>query len=88
MLASASSPDTALLDQHGDIDAVGGLRERLALVTDPRSPRGLRHSLMSILLIVVCGLAADKDGYTAIEAWANDAPAVLLTVLGVRLLNH
>jgi predicted transposase YbfD/YdcC len=39
---------------------------------------------MSILLITVCALAAGKNGYTAIEAWAKDAPAALLTALGVR----
>lgn len=84
MLLSSSSPEAALVDQLGDIDGVGGLRARLALVSDPRSPRGLRHSLMSILLITVCALAADKNGYTAIEAWAKDAPAAVLTALDVR----
>ena len=85
MLASLSSPDTALLDQLADIEAVGGLRERLAAVADPRCPQGLRHSLMSILLITVCALTAGKNGYTAIGAWARDAPAVLLAAFDVRI---
>lgn len=85
MLASLSSPDAALIDQLADIDAVGGLRERLAMVTDPRRPQGIRHSLLSILLITVCAIAAGKNGYTAIEAWAWDAPGVLLAALDVRV---
>jgi predicted transposase YbfD/YdcC len=85
VLALLSSPDTALLDQLTDIEAVGGLRERLAQVADPRSPQGLRHSLMSILLITVCALTAGKNGYTAIGAWARDAPAVLLAAFDVRV---
>jgi predicted transposase YbfD/YdcC len=80
----SSSPMPALVDQLRDIDSVGGLRERLALVVDPRCPQGIRHSLMSILLITVCALAAGKNGYTAIETWAKDAPPAMLTTFGVR----
>jgi hypothetical protein len=82
--ASLSSPTATSFDQIGDIPLGGGLRERLALVPDPRSPCGLRHSLLSILLITVCALAAGKNGYTAIEAWAKDAPAPVLHALDVR----
>jgi predicted transposase YbfD/YdcC len=74
----------AIVDQLGDIDATGGLRERLAMVPDPRSPRGLRHSLMSILLITICALSAGKNSYTTIEAWAKDAPPAVLDTLDVR----
>ena len=38
---------------------------------------------MSIPLITVCALAAGKNGYTAIETWAKDAPAAMLAALGV-----
>ncbi len=54
------------------------------MVPDPRSPRGLRHSLTSIILITICALSAGKNGYTAIEAWANDAPPAVLDALDVR----
>jgi hypothetical protein len=96
VLASPSSLTPGCLHQIGaalfsgsggydlDIAVIGGLRERLAQVPDPRSPRGMRHSLMSVLLIVICGLAADKNGYTTIEAWARDAPAHVLAAFGVR----
>src|SRR5579863_5618382 len=68
----------------GDAALGGGLRERLALVPDPRCARGLRHSLLSILLITVCAPAAGKNGYTAIGAWAKDAPAHVLSAPDVR----
>lgn len=84
MLAVLSSPSAALVDQLADIDAVGGLRERLAILVDPRSPQGLRHSLTSILLVTICALAAGKNGYTAIEGWARDAPGGVLAALDVR----
>jgi hypothetical protein len=64
--------------------AIGGLRERLAQLPDPRRPQGVRHALASVLLIVLCALAADKDGYTGFEAWARDAPPEVLSALGVR----
>jgi len=86
--ASLSSSAATLVDQLGDIDSVGGLRERLAMVPDPRSTRGLRHSLMSILLITVCALSAGKDGYTAIM-WAVNLrywPAIdVLLAHGARI---
>ncbi len=51
---------------------------------DPRRAQGLRHALASVLLIVLCALAADKDGYTAFEAWVRDAPPEVLSAIGVR----
>jgi hypothetical protein len=66
-------------------EAVAGLRERLSALPDPRTRQGRRHSLVSILLITICALAADKNGYTHIEAWARDAPTAVLDALGVRM---
>jgi predicted transposase YbfD/YdcC len=66
------------------VEAVAGLRERLSELPDPRARRGLRHSLVSILLITICALAADKNGYTHIEAWARDAPTAVLEAMDVR----
>lgn len=96
MFAPPSSLTAACVDQIREVFAVlggggraveqqvAGLRARLAQVPDPRRPQGLRHSLASVLLVVLCGLAADKDGYTHIQAWAKDAPSAVLSALGVR----
>jgi hypothetical protein len=66
------------------LEEVGGLRSHLAAVPDPRDRRGLWHSLVSILLITICALAAGKNGYTHIHAWALDAPPQVLATLEVR----
>jgi predicted transposase YbfD/YdcC len=56
----------------------------LAAVPDPRSARGRRHSLVSIMLVAVCALTCDADGFTGIGQWADDAPAEVLARLRVR----
>jgi len=68
----------------GVIAQAVGLRARLAQVPDPRRRKGVRHTLASILLIAICALAADKNGFTHIEAWARDAPDQVLSALDVR----
>jgi predicted transposase YbfD/YdcC len=39
--------------------------------TDPRDPRGRRHALRSILIIMVAALMAGANGFTAIGQWAT-----------------
>ena len=99
MSAPPSSPITDVLDQLKAVigereaaavtpdrllGAVGGLRRRLAAVPDPRRAAGRRHSLLSVLLVTICALAADKNVFTHIEAWARDAPPVVLSAMDVR----
>ena len=66
------------------LGTAAGLRHRLALVPDPRRAAGKRHSLLSVLLVTVCAPAADKNVFTHIEAWARDAPPVVLAAMDVR----
>lgn len=80
MFVSPSSLTAACVDQIREVFAIvggggrsaeqqlGGLRARLAQVPDPRRPQGIRHTLASVVLTVLCALAADKDGYTAFAA--------------------
>ncbi|WP_326642347.1 transposase family protein [Streptosporangium sp. NBC_01755] len=57
---------------------------RFALITDPRSRRGRRHSLVSALAVVACATAAvGGDSLTAIEQWADNAPQQVLADLKV-----
>jgi len=44
-----------------------GLREFLAAVPDPRHPRGVRHSLASVLLISVAAVLAGARSFAALE---------------------
>ncbi|WP_433426030.1 ISAs1 family transposase [Microtetraspora malaysiensis] len=58
--------------------------EHLATVPAPRQRRGVRHSWCSLLAIAAAAVAAGACSLTAIAEWASDAPAHVLTVLGVR----
>jgi DDE_Tnp_1-associated len=60
------------------------LAECLARVPDPRDPRGLRHSLVSLLLTAVAAVLAGARSFTAVSEWVADAPPQVLASLGVR----
>lgn len=61
-----------------------GLVAHLATVPDPRDRRGVRHRLASLLSVAVCAVLAGAKSLAAIGEWAADAPADVLTALGVR----
>ena len=61
-----------------------GLREFLSAVPDPRDPRGVRHSLTSVLLASVAAVLAGARSLAAIGEWVADAPPAVLAALGVR----
>jgi predicted transposase YbfD/YdcC len=60
------------------------LAEHLAEVPDPRDPRGVRHTLTSLLLAAVAAVLAGARSFTAIGEWAADAPPRVLAAVGVR----
>ena len=60
------------------------LAECLARVPDPRDPRGVRHTLTSLLLAAIAAVLAGAKSFTAIGEWAADAPPQVLGSLGVR----
>jgi predicted transposase YbfD/YdcC len=78
-LASLPAGDRELL-----ADWCPGLRECLSRVPDPRDPRGVRHSLTSLLLAAVAAMLAGARSFTAIGEWIADAPPDVLACLGVR----
>jgi predicted transposase YbfD/YdcC len=61
-----------------------GLAEYLARVPDPRSRRGVRHSLTSLLMAAVAAVLAGARSFTAVGEWVADAPPQVLAALGVR----
>jgi predicted transposase YbfD/YdcC len=65
-------------------EQVADLREYLVLVPDPRARRGVRHTLMSILLITAAAVTAGARSFTAIGEWAADAPQHVLGMLEAR----
>ena len=60
------------------------LAEHLAGVPDPRDPRGMRHTLTSLLLAAVAAVLTGAQSFTAIGERAADEPPRVLAALGVR----
>jgi hypothetical protein len=61
-----------------------GLLECLQLVPDPRDPRGVRHTLTSLLLASVAAVLAGAQSLTAVGECVADAPPRVLAALGIR----
>jgi len=66
------------------LDGEGGLFSVLATLTDRRKPRGIRHSLQSVLALATCAVLAGQRAFTAIEGWARDQPREVLDRLGCK----
>ena len=87
MSACLSSPILDALDAHGpsteelDADPVS-LLDALASVTDPRRPRGVRHSFAAVLAVGACAVLTGARMFTAIAEWAHDLPAGVRFRLG------
>ena len=65
--------------------AFADLADKLAHLEDPRSPRGRRHSLASVLLCALSAMVAGARCLRAIGQWADAAPQHTLTRLGCRI---
>ncbi len=66
------------------LEGRGGLIEVLRGLVDPRKPRGIRHSLVSIMAIAVCATLAGAQSLVAIAHWAADQSPRTLRRLGCR----
>lgn len=89
MPADVSSPIPPALDQLRDQPEAApadlpGLLERLAEVSDPRDPRGVRHPLGCVLALSACAVLAGATSLLAIGEWIADAPPQVLERLGAR----
>jgi predicted transposase YbfD/YdcC len=60
------------------------LASYLAAVPDPRRPRGIRHSLRSLLMASTAAVLAGPRSFTAIGDWVADAPPQVMAALGIR----
>jgi predicted transposase YbfD/YdcC len=86
-LISAVLGDLAALpvvDRQLFADQVPQLPAYLAWVPDPRDPRGVRHSLASLLATAIAAVLAGARSLAAIAEWVADVPAEVLDVLGIR----
>lgn len=93
MPAPTSLPINPALDQLAEVTCApspmtvteyASLLDHLRLIPDPRDPRGIRHALASVLAIAATAVLAGARSFTAIGEWIADAPAQVMTALGVR----
>ncbi len=88
MSACPSSPISVIAARPGwrpwEPEAVPvDLLAALAGVPDPRARRGVRHGLVAVLAIGVCGVLAGARTFTAIAEWAQDLTGAVRTRLGL-----
>lgn len=55
-----------------DTESKVPLAEVFAELRDPRHTRKVRHDLVELLVVAVCGVLAGADSFVEIEAWANE----------------
>ena len=72
--SSSISPAFDQLSGRSELVAgeVPGLLERLAQVPDPRSRRGVRHPLVTLLGLTACAVLAGATSFAAIIDWLYD----------------
>jgi hypothetical protein len=59
---------------------------RVDRMADPRSRRGIRHDLASVIT-AVCALLAGRNTCAAVSRWAADAPAEIAEALRYRAID-
>ena len=64
------------------------LIERIEAITDPRDPRGVRHSFASTLVLIACATLAGHKSLVALSEWSDAAPQEVLSRLGARVCPH
>jgi DDE family transposase len=64
-----------------------GLADHLALVSDPRDVRGVRHTLTSLLLAAVAVVLAGTRSFTATGEWVADGPPQVVASLEYAVIR-
>ena len=64
------------------------LIERIEAITDPRDPRGVRHSFASTLVLIACATLAGHKSLVALSEWSDAASQEVLSRLGARVSPH
>jgi len=78
-LGELASRAGALLAASG-----GDLAECFAAVPEPRDPRGIRHSLASVLVLCTAAVLSGSTGLEDVTAWVHAAPREALAAAGAR----
>jgi hypothetical protein len=77
--------DDAVADVNTlDLAGAGGLLEALRELTDPRSKRGIRHQIASVLTMVAAATISGARSFRSVADYVADLPPEALTRLGAR----
>lgn len=77
--------EKALIDLNTvPIQTQGGLMEYLNRISDPRKPRGIRHTQVTVLAVAICALLSGAKSFIGIGEWAANLSQELLKRLGCR----
>jgi len=79
-LTGRAGPDFNVLNVSGD----GGLLEYLGKVADHRKPKGIRHGLAAILVVIVVARLSGADSVYACAQFAASMPQEALRRCGIR----
>lgn len=79
-LTGRAGPDFNALNVSGD----GGLLEYLGKVADHRKPKGIRHDLAAILVVIVVARLSGADSVYACAQFAASMPQEALRRCGIR----
>jgi predicted transposase YbfD/YdcC len=64
---------------------LASLFDRLETITDPRDPRGVRHSFASTLVVIACATLAGNKSLVALAEWAQSSSQEVLARLATRI---
>ena len=82
LLAGQRSAVASIDFNTADLDS---LIERIETITDPRDPRGVRHSFASTLVLIACATLAGHKSLVAMSEWCDSASEEVLARLGARI---
>ncbi|MGH2359034.1 MAG: ISAs1 family transposase [bacterium] len=66
------------------LEGAGGLMDLLKTIVDPRKPRGVRHSVVTVVAIGVCAALSGARSFVAIAEWARGLSREGLRQLGSK----
>jgi len=77
--------EKAVIDLNAvSIQTKGGLLEHVEKIRDPRKPRGIRHTQVSVLAVAICALLSGAKSFIGVGEWAANLSQELLKRLGCR----
>jgi hypothetical protein len=83
--SSTSTQESLMLDVNAlPLEGEGGLIDLLQTIVDPRKPRGVRHSVVTIVGIAVCAALSGARSFCAIAEWAQGLTREALERLGSK----